>query len=784
MMIAWLRRSPIAVKVLIAPVIAIIGLVSLGALAIYANSLLTSKLDHLSDVVMPRALSAGELAGAVAELDARVNRSLAWEGVGVSADKISALDADILRDLSALRTAMQKEQTGERSEKESKLISDALGAYATYSDSVRAALDIKSGMVANAASYITVMESSYAQMQDALSRLAGNQAALAAQAADAGEQQSRVNKWAIGLGALVAVSCTLLLSYFVSRLIVRPLQTASKVALDIAQGGDLGHRIPDVPVCGDEIVTMANSFNAMVEQVESGARVIRKKSNDMAAMLKTMPQGLLTIDENNVVQPEYSAHLAAILETDEIAGLSVMELVFAGTTLSSDALSQVEAIAGACVGEDAMNFTFNRHLLVPEIEKVMPDGRTKVLELTWSAIVNDADVTEQILLCIRDVTELRQLSQEAAAQKRELEIIGQVLAVPVEKFEAMMASAYEHLERTEEIVRVSAGGVEAVNDAFKHLHTIKGNARTYALKHLASVVHDAEQVYADLRSGQAQAQWDTRELLSGLDELRSEIAAHERISREKLSRKADGAPKTMCVSEEELRALLDKLHRASESQSIDVLRSVVHQAHRVLRRIKAQSFKSIADDIVAGLSDLARDLGKPAPQVHIEDDVVAIDTQASMALSDAFVHILRNALDHGIESPEERQAAGKPQAGRIEVTTRVDEDWVTVTVRDDGRGLALQRIRADAQAKGLVADAASLDDQAAANLIFVAGFSTAERVTMVSGRGVGMDAVQSAVRALGGDVSIRFEDDRTGADYRQFSMLVKVPASLAVNFNQ
>jgi len=591
------------------------------------------------------------------------------------------------------------------------------------------------------------------------------------------ERASTIVYAATVFSVFAGVSVAFWIALTVRRRTESAIQSSQKIA-----GGDLDYKID---VSGrDEIAQMSRAFQVMVDRVVESGRVIRKKSNDMAAMLKTMPQGLLTIDANNVVQPEYSAHLAAILETDEIAGRSVMDLVFAGTTLSSDTLSQVEAIAGACVGEDAMNFTFNRHLLVPEVEKAMPDGRTKVLELTWSAIVNDEDVTEQILLCIRDVTELRQLSQEAAAQKRELEIIGQVLAVPVEKFEAMMASAHEHLERTEEIVRVSAGEPEAVNEAFKHLHTIKGNARTYALKHLASVVHDAEQVYADLRAGEAERAWDRQGLLTDLADLRSEIALHEHVSREKLGRKADGARKAMLVPEAELRALLDKLQRASESQSIDVLRSVVHQAHRVLRMLKSQPMSIVVEDIVKGLSDLAVELGKPAPTVQVEDGGVALEESAASALSDAFVHILRNALDHGIESPEERRAAGKPQAGRIELTTRADENWVTVSVRDDGRGLALQRIRSTAQAKGLVADAASLDDQAAANLIFAAGFSTADRVTMVSGRGVGMDAVQSAVRALGGDVSIRFEDDRTGADYRQFSMLVKVPASLAVNFNQ
>lgn len=111
---------------------------------------------------------------------------------------------------------------------------------------------------------------------------------------------------------------------------------------------------------------------------------LRQKTNDIQNMLQNMPQGILTVVEGGVIHPEYSAYLEQIFETKEIASKSMMELVFSKTNLGSDILSQVEAVAGACIGEDKMNFEFNTHLMVTEFDKTMPNGKVKSLELSWS----------------------------------------------------------------------------------------------------------------------------------------------------------------------------------------------------------------------------------------------------------------------------------------------------------------------------------------------------------------------------------------------------------------
>jgi PAS domain-containing protein len=187
--------------------------------------------------------------------------------------------------------------------------------------------------------------------------------------------------------------------------------------------------------------------NANLERrVTERTLALRQKTADIQSMLQNMPQGVLTVVGGNKVHPEYSAYLETIFETTRIADSDVMALVFASTSLGADTLSTIEVSIASCIGEDAMNYEFNSHLLVTEFELRMADGRVKSLELSWSPIVDESDVVEKLMLCVRDVTELKRLANEASTQRRELEMIGEILSVSQEKFQDFMQTSLAFVE--------------------------------------------------------------------------------------------------------------------------------------------------------------------------------------------------------------------------------------------------------------------------------------------------------------------------------------------------
>lgn len=156
------------------------------------------------------------------------------------------------------------------------------------------------------------------------------------------------------------------------------------------------------------------------------------------------------------------------------------------------------------------------------------------------------------------------------------------------------------------------------------------------------------------------------------------------------------------------------------------------------------------------LRDLAKASGKKIELQMIGEDT-EIDKSLIEELSDPLIHLIRNSADHGVEAPEVRLAAGKPETGTVTLRARHEGDTVIVEIEDDGKGIDPAVIRAKAVEKGLITPdrAEQMTDEEAINLIFLPGFSTAAKVTDISGRGVGMDVVRSNVRKLNGNVSVQ-----------------------------
>lgn len=173
--------------------------------------------------------------------------------------------------------------------------------------------------------------------------------------------------------------------------------------------------------------------------------------------------------------------------------------------------------------------------------------------------------------------------------------------------------------------------------------------------------------------------------------------------------------------------------------------------------------------------DISRRLGKEVELV-IEGEETEADKNVIEALADPLIHILRNSLDHGLETAQVRLAAGKPATGVLKVSARQESDQVILEISDDGAGIDPQRVRAKAIERGLVtADGAgSLSDHEAVQLVFLPGFSTAEQVSDLSGRGVGMDVVRTAVERVGGTVTLASERGRGT------TLTLSLPLSMAV----
>ncbi|MBN3847299.1 HAMP domain-containing protein [Paraburkholderia sp. Ac-20342] len=591
---------------------------------------------------------------------------------------------------------------------------------------------------------------------------------------------------AIAAATGAAIAVLVLISALLYRQITRPLSRMQVEMSEIAASQDFTRRVPVGRM--DEIGHSIVAFNGMIEKIQQSSLQLKQKTADIQAMLQNMQQGILTVVEGVVVHPEYSAYLEAIFETREIAGRPLLDLVFGGTGIGSDRLAQIEAALAACIGEDSMNFEFNQHLLVNEITKPMADGRVKTLDLSWSAITDENDVVLRLMLCVRDVTELRALAAEAGEQKRRLEMIGEILAVSQEKFHHFVESATGFIHENERIIRQHhEPSHEAVAELFRNMHTVKGNARTYSFAHLTGVVHETEQRYDALRRENSSETWDQQLLIEDLQRVKAALETYATINEVSLGRKGPGQRGAMerylMVDRELIQKQLNVLDMLGSADPADQreLATLRESLQRELRLLGTESIYEALAGVIESLPSLAAELGKEAPTVRIDSNGYRVRSEASNTLRNVFTHLLRNSVDHGIEAAVERLANGKPAAGVIDLEVGVDHHALQITISDDGRGLALAKIRAAAVARGWIEADAALSDEAIAEMIFRPGFSTAQSVSEISGRGVGMDAVRDFVRREQGRIELRFTDERRGADYRRFQTVVYFPENWAVD---
>jgi two-component system, chemotaxis family, sensor kinase CheA len=208
-------------------------------------------------------------------------------------------------------------------------------------------------------------------------------------------------------------------------------------------------------------------------------------------------------------------------------------------------------------------------------------------------------------------------------------------------------------------------------------------------------------------------------------------------------------------------------------RNVSQLNKITRSMQELALSMRMVSVKATFQKMARLVRDLARKSHKEI-QFETEGEETELDRNMVEAIADPLVHMVRNAADHGVELPDDRERAGKPRQGRVLLRAAHEGGSVVITLRDDGRGLNRQKIMAKAVERGLVEAGAQLSDHEIHNLIFLPGFSTADKVTDVSGRGVGMDVVRTNVEALRGSVEISSKEGEGS------TFTVRLPLTLAI----
>jgi two-component system chemotaxis sensor kinase CheA len=434
---------------------------------------------------------------------------------------------------------------------------------------------------------------------------------------------------------------------------------------------------------------------------------IARRNTQMRVVLDNVEEALATVNPDGTLDPECSA---AFVRWFGAPGAGH----FAGQIAGADPrMSSMLTLAWSEIIEGTMPL----ELLVDQFPSQLDrDGRHYRIDIKP---LLERDALAGALLRIRDVTAEVETQRVLAAQREYVAVFERAIGDPqgVREFIEDTGKLVDELPRPlVPVVRKRAA------------HTIKGNAALYGVTSVAEIAHRLEDTMAESNEmdpamiAELNTTWSA--FATRVEHLIGDARRqHIDIPRAEIEALADLAERGGLAAAERLRALL-----------LEPVAVRLDGFHRQMARV-------------------AERVGKPAPEVAIDAEGVRLPSEQLRPFWRAFSHLVRNALDHGVERPDDRRAAGKPEAGHIELRARTTGGVATIEIADDGRGIDWDRVRDKARAAGLPAD--GHDDLVRA--LFADGLSTASAVSETSGRGVGLAAVLAAVDEAHGRVDVQSE---------------------------
>ncbi len=471
---------------------------------------------------------------------------------------------------------------------------------------------------------------------------------------------------------------------------------------------------------------------------------LKTATRRQSEILQHTPQGFMKLDRLARVTNEYSLKCARYFGKDDLAGVS-----FAGLVSGDNAAEQASWFETyAMLFEDSfMAFEDLTGLLTQELKLPSPDGDCEYM-FSYHASRGADGAVAAVDIGVEDVTAQRKLERANEALRAQQDTLGKIHENPEIFFEAAELLTRTLAEMT--VLAHSLGSVTPLQhaarleDSMRQLHSLKGLAGMFALKPVQASAHELESAILAFAHQPAITAEQQQGFQAGLAQLAGAQASVQGLI-DKMGSALRQRLTGSVLSDQDLARL-----RAAIAQG-DL--AAVASIMAALEAVDASRLFSAWSSEVARL---APDLGKQA-RFELSGEGGRLGKPVFDALSQVFPHLLTNALCHGIELPDVREAAGKPATGTLKVVLTTEAGMLHIQVADDGRGLDFQELPAKARQKSGLNQALVDDCERTGQpwrILLLPGFSTASELSMLSGRGVGLDAIDHAVRSVGGHILI------------------------------
>lgn len=501
----------------------------------------------------------------------------------------------------------------------------------------------------------------------------------------------------------------------------------------------------------------------------------------MKHILDNIPVGIVIIAKDMLVNPSYSHYMHQLFpDTKKIAGMGIDRLLYGEGEREGERATLRKWLA--LVFDPAYDWDLVGGL-GPDMIQYASDKGALYYRNSYHRISHD-DGGLYLMIYITDISErVRQkiaLKEQETTHNFELEMFAFVVN------QENSSDIIDYINDTERMIVEGLSLFNALpgtddkktvyNHLFRLMHSIKGLSRTYGMNEFARLAHMAEDILNKYRGNEISFETGlsdgvlASETLGGiLEKMKQLLGNGEKILHKVFNQGRENAAsirsrrRGIKIDEDKINALLssvEALKLEAGEFAVPLLEKISALSEQIFA-MTLQPLEVVYNRLHQIVKDVSKSLGKEAALV-VEGETVFLEPEAHYLVINALIHLVRNALDHGIELPDLRSELGKNPVGTLWIRTSWDAGRVRIDIKDDGAGIDPRAIAEKAVAKGFVTDdeASAMTDREKIGLILLPGFSSRDEVSDISGRGVGMDVVAESMKALGGDLSIMSEPDR------------------------
>jgi signal transduction histidine kinase/CheY-specific phosphatase CheX len=516
---------------------------------------------------------------------------------------------------------------------------------------------------------------------------------------------------------------------------------------------------------------IGKKLDEALQDLEKKAAEAREAHQNIQNMLTIYPSGLVTINSSGVILPGQSVATASVVGLDpatSIVGLKLADILGISRNVADDL-------------EKWLGLVYNKfnQMSFDDIVFLCPIGvfeneRNRILKMGWLPIVKSNDdetgkTLEKMLVVIEDITKQHQVEQEMREinqrHQENLELLSEIINLQPDEVTHFVYDTSNLLSDAQTIIEGNNQDYEFVNQLFRTFHTIKGSSGQYQFTGLQVLAHQVEDYLKSFREEKSSIDTasldsirnsikEARGYLSRIEDLRNKLGSRQ----ETLKSKAVRNPNSVMVDLCEIDAIVGRLSSVlakGESMRLDPyfiqeIRDMQTETME-LRKVKLSFFLSSLQSLVANNS---QKLNKKA-DMRLGNDL-SVDIELMRRIHHCFIHMVNNAIDHGIEFPDERKGSSKRENGLILLSGQRRNNVIQISIEDDGRGIDLEAIREKLVADRIYepAQVQKMTVDELHRFLFKPGFTTRKVATITSGRGVGLDVIQDIVSKLGGTVKL------------------------------